>query len=530
MHLLSLVLGYLGLLALLRGTWFRGDDFEFLANRVGPDPELSLWQPHNEHWSTGPILIWRALYDLFGMSSVLPYLAASLAAHVLAAHVLWRLMRRAGVTDWISTGLAAAFIVLGAGHENITWAFQLGFMGSLALGLFALLLVSSTARGAFPVAVAAALLSLTFSGIGVILVGMAVLYLLVVRRWRAAALLGVICGGVYVAWYVAIGRMAVRPTHPRTHLDRMAEAPAWGWRAVTSSLEAFFSMPGAGWLLAVAIAGGCAWHLRARRSSDGGVPARALGIFAAFLGGLVAQIGSLAIQRGDISLPDTPRYVYVFVALMLPMIGLALSSPWPRAGRYAAGVVALYLVLTQAVVFLANERPLERPQLQSDVLGMAVLTEGGEEMFPVVLAVDVDEESVGAWADRGDLGDLDAVPPQAVSDVRAQTQVRVTAEPPAAGPGTIDPVGDDVVAGPCLTTATTPGALAATLELTPDTAVSVVAPDGGELAFQVVGTGPASRLMTVPVQPRQTYWFTVAVPLSLDVVAKQGQPLELCAG
>ncbi len=526
-HLLSLLAGYAGLLLLLRGTWFRGDDFEFLANRVGPAPEIGIWNPHNEHWSTGPILVWRALYDLVGMSSNLPYLAVSVAAHVLAAHALWRLMRRAGVSDWVSTGLAAAFVVLGAGHENITWAFQLGFMGALALGLFALLLLTSDARAAFPAAVALLLVSLTFSGIGVVLVGMGVLYLLALRRWWPAALLGGICASVYLAWYAVVGRIAVQPPHPRTTVERVAEAPAWGWRAITSSLEAFFSMPGAGWLLVVAVAGGAAWRLRPGPGERGARPDRATGLAIAFTGGLLAQVASLAIQRGDISLPETPRYTYVFVALMLPVIGLALTALSTRAGRLVAGLVVIYLAVTQAVVLVAAERDLEAPELQTDVLGMAVLLQADEPVFPTVLAVDVDEVSVGTWADRGDLGPLGAVPPQAVSDARALTQVRLVGEPQQ-GAGTIDPPGDAPAAASCLVTETTPGALAATLELSPGASVSVVAPDGGELAYQVVGGGPASELVTVPVQPNATYWFTVAVPLTLDVVAAQGQPLELC--
>jgi hypothetical protein len=221
--------------------------------------------------------------------------------------------------------------------------------------------------------------------------------------------------------------------------------------------------------------------------------------------------------------------VYVFVALMLPLIGLALTFPAGRAVRALVGLFVGYLVITQAAVLVARERSLEDPQLRADVLGLGVLTEEGEDVLGSDLAVDVHERSVGAWAERGDLGDLGAVPDQWVSDVRGVLQVSVRPSPPGdAEPGGLLSAGDETISGQCVTTVTTPGELAATLELDPGTTVSVVAPNGGELGYQVVEPGPAGRLVTVPVEPNRTYWFAVTEPLTLDVVAKQGQPLEFC--
>ncbi|HEY0127314.1 MAG TPA: hypothetical protein VGB58_09275, partial [Blastococcus sp.] len=48
-HLLSLLAGWLAVWLLLRGTWFRSDDFEFLANRVLAEPTWTIWAGHNEH-------------------------------------------------------------------------------------------------------------------------------------------------------------------------------------------------------------------------------------------------------------------------------------------------------------------------------------------------------------------------------------------------------------------------------------------------------------------------------------------------
>jgi hypothetical protein len=51
------------LVALARQLWFFGDDWELLLHRgtvAGTD--LGLFAPHNEHWSTIPILVFRGVW------------------------------------------------------------------------------------------------------------------------------------------------------------------------------------------------------------------------------------------------------------------------------------------------------------------------------------------------------------------------------------------------------------------------------------------------------------------------------------
>jgi hypothetical protein len=69
--------GWLG-----RGLWFFKDDFEFFARRVGGHVSASLWEPHNEHWSTLPTLVYRALYAGFGLRTFLPYLGVLVLVHL----------------------------------------------------------------------------------------------------------------------------------------------------------------------------------------------------------------------------------------------------------------------------------------------------------------------------------------------------------------------------------------------------------------------------------------------------------------
>ncbi len=123
-----------------RGLWFFGDEWDFLVSRglgYPPGSVHGIWFPHNEHWSTLPILAWRALYSLWHLSSYWPYLGLLLAVQALTVHLAWRACRRAGASPWVSTAAALMLGFLGAGAEDFGWAFQVGFVGSVAFGLLA---------------------------------------------------------------------------------------------------------------------------------------------------------------------------------------------------------------------------------------------------------------------------------------------------------------------------------------------------------------------------------------------------------
>src|ERR1700736_3673022 len=123
MHLATLVIAFGILFALNVHAWFIGDEWDMIVRVTQPLTVHALFVPHNEHWSTVPILIYRVLVDLFGLRTYVPYLFVLFAAHLCLAHLLWRLMRQVGASDACATALAAIFAVLGAGAQNLTNAF-----------------------------------------------------------------------------------------------------------------------------------------------------------------------------------------------------------------------------------------------------------------------------------------------------------------------------------------------------------------------------------------------------------------------
>ncbi len=536
-HYVSLVGSFLVLWGLLLNTWFRGDDFEFLANRVGDSPVKDVWAAHVEHWSTGPILIWRALYAAFGMSSAAPYLAASLFMHVLAGHLLWRLMRRAGLTPWLATGLTASFLVMGAGWENITWAFQVGFLGSFAMGLASVALCLRGTRRAFVLALALSLLSLAFSGISIAFAIASALTLLLGGRVRRAVVLILATGGVYTSWYLLNLDNIRPPAHVRGRAERLANAGGWAWELLGSSYERYTTVTGTGAVTAVALVLFLAWRVGEpidvwRLDADDPRRLR-LTTLVSMTAAALLLVAMFAINRNDISDPDTSRYLYFVIALSLPLIGAALAhlaaTPW--AARLVAVFVA-YVIVQQGLLLLAEERRLESPQLRADTLGLARLIDEGAPVVSVALGVDVNTESITKWVREGALGRLEDVPDQFVLDARAIGLVSgFEQRPPDSGTGVVRP-GDahaePLRAGACQTVGASSGAIAATLSLSPGQTVSMTAEHTGLLRYRVVDRGERSRQMKLEVPVNDARWITTRVPLELEVVTGSGLDVTFC--
>ncbi len=133
-----------------RGLWFFGDEWDFLVRRgvfYPPGSRHSIWFAHNEHWSTLPILLWRGLYNVFHLSTYWPYLIPLLLAQVVIMHLAWRLCRRAGVDPWVATAAVTVLGFLGAGVEDLSSAFQIGFVASVLFGFVAFDLLDRPAPG-----------------------------------------------------------------------------------------------------------------------------------------------------------------------------------------------------------------------------------------------------------------------------------------------------------------------------------------------------------------------------------------------
>ena len=160
------------------------------------------------------MLIYKVLFAIVGLRSYVPYMAVLLALHVVAAHLLWRITVRAGGDVRVATCVAAVFLVLGSGAENLDWAFQIGFVGALAAGLGMVLASLERTPRRLAAAWILGVVSLMFSGLGPIMVVAAGLMALLRFGWRRALATVITPGVVYLVWLLTRGATTSVTTAP----------------------------------------------------------------------------------------------------------------------------------------------------------------------------------------------------------------------------------------------------------------------------------------------------------------------------
>lgn len=373
-----------------RRLWFFRDDFGFLlGRRISQQPVASLLKPHNEHWSTLPLIAFRVMWHLFGLRHYLPYALMPLLLHLALSVGLALLARRAGAGAWpaVLTGLVFAYLGGGAGAENALWAFQIGFIGSCLCGVLALICFDlalahredRSGRRWFWIGEVSLVAALMCSGMGVPMVITAAAWTLL-RRGAATALRTVALPFlVFAGWYAGWGHSGF--SSPPLALG-LVQGPLAAANAIGNIWSAATAMPGAGpaVLLALVVA-----VVQTRQQ-----PAlSALG--AAGLVGLVSEYLIVGFGRSAVG-PDQvlhSRYLYVGLALCAPAVAcmLELLARWmPDLSR---ANVAAWLVAALLVVILgsaetaqyAAERRAADPDRKQELLAAATLIRRGAPLL-----------------------------------------------------------------------------------------------------------------------------------------------------
>jgi hypothetical protein len=319
------LIGAATLLWLTRTFTFYFDEWTFIT--TAPDWTLAtIFRPHNEHPSMLFRLVYWALLNTVGLRSYLPYMGLLMLAHAANVVLLFELVRRrAG--DLVGIAAALLLLVLGAGWEDLLWAFQMAWLASVAFGLGALLALQNQRRMAAAAGLLAA--SLAFSGIGVPFAVAATVQLLLTParrrdlRWLVG--LGVALG----VWYLAFGRFGGHPNPPPTGQNVLVD-PLYALWGLSQSLGGVIGE--GGWVglavLAAAIAA-LAWHWW-RSGADAFGVGVAVGLVAFYLvtGLTRAQLG---LQQSGAS-----RYTYVGATLWLILLAdAARYLPWRGTWRPA---------------------------------------------------------------------------------------------------------------------------------------------------------------------------------------------------
>lgn len=320
-HAATLVGGLVLLLVLARDQWFYLDEWDILW---GPQAARRALEGHNGHWSVVPIAVWRLLQSVFGLSSYLPYVTVSILAHLVVAHLLWRVMRRVGVAPWIGVALSTVFVLLGAAGENLFWGFQMGFMGAIAFGLGALLLAMRPTITPWRVAACALLLLLGVATAGTVLPLFipVTLTLLVRHGWRMTAVAVLPPGVAYLIWYIFFETGNPTATLRASGIQSLfTDVPVFIATMIVGGLDKVTPVPGFGIVLTTALVIGAVVAIGRRALRPDTITVLGLLAAAVFFAALTAYS---RVGAGIGSATDS-RYLYVIVVMTLPAIGLLLT-------------------------------------------------------------------------------------------------------------------------------------------------------------------------------------------------------------
>ena len=368
------------LLALGAGLTFFSDEWAFIESRALGDP-TTWFAPHNEHWATIPILVYRTLVETVGLGSYMPYLAVLITLHVTVAALVYVLVRRSS-GPWPALAVGVVVLFFGSGFENLYWAFQIGFVGSVASGLAAIAVLDapSLTRRRLASGVGLLLVSLSTTGVGLIACVAVGTELLLDASRRKALLWLAVPLGVYAAWYLAIGRVGVESREGPFVLGGLTDIPPTIVIGLGAAAGALVGVGTALGQIAV-VAAIVGWGIGCLKLGRIQLAPRTAGSLAAIL----ALYGLIAVARSFVgpAVADYTRYTYissVFLAvgvaaqigrptiettvlrkrwLLLGGMVFVLAMTW-NVRLLVAGrtVFAERAERTRALVFVALDRPL----------------------------------------------------------------------------------------------------------------------------------------------------------------------------
>jgi hypothetical protein len=318
------------------------DDWNLLLNRRGLDPHVLL-DPHARHLILGPVVVYKAIQSTIGMESYVPYDVAAVATFLASVVLLFAYVRRR-VGDWVALAAVLPVLVMGSAYEDLLSAFQIGYFGSMALGIAAVLAFEQNGRRTDALACVALVGSLAFSEIALAFAaGIAVAIALQRGPLRRAWVLAVPLL-LYAVWYPTFGQSGAYLGPSGFSLHNVATSPPYVLDGIASSIGSLLGLGtpllfggtgGLEWgrpLLIALVAVGVAWVLRSRsRRLIWVLVPLAIALSFWFL-----TAANFTAGRE----PYSSRYQYVGAVFVL-MIAAELASGWRPGWRAVLATLAV---------------------------------------------------------------------------------------------------------------------------------------------------------------------------------------------
>jgi hypothetical protein len=331
------------LMVLGRGLTFFYDEWDFIQAAATTGYWHNLLKPHNGHPSMVPFSVYEALLHTVGLRQYWPYQLVLVLLDIGCGLLLFVLLRRK-VHPVVAGAAAAVLMLLGSAWQDLLWPFQIGFLGSVAAGLGALVLLDADSKQSDLGACACLVVGVGCSGVALpFLAGIGVELLWRRRSWWRLWVPAFPLA-LFVAWYATIGKSSTTSVSPGTMLHSMASATT----NTVGSLAGRGNLVGA--VLSCILAG--LFVVALVRS-----PGRAARLAMAVTG--LAAFWVLTLLARGVSQTSQSRYLYpasVFVLLAVGELPSLISRAVPprRAPSWPRWTRVVTIGLTVAVVGYAG--------------------------------------------------------------------------------------------------------------------------------------------------------------------------------
>ncbi len=350
--LIAAALGSAALLAALQSHFtFFLDEWDLLLHRRGLGADAFL-RPHNEHIIVAPAIVYKAIQATLGMDSPAPYQAIAIATFVASAVLLFVWVRRR-IGEWPALLAAILVLFLGAAYEDLLSAFQIGYFGSMAFGLAALLALERPSRRNDLLACAALVIACSFSSVGLpFVVGAAVVILAEPRRRQRVWILAVPVV-LFALWWIGWGSEA----DSTITFESIAGAPGYVLAGLANGLSALLGLAPSGeglqgggldWgrpLLLVAAAL-VAWRAYALRGGSRWLWAAAAMLLAFWV---LAAVNAALFRP-----PTAPRYTYIGAVFTLMIVAELLRGVRLSRSALVAGFAIAALAIGANLITLRD--------------------------------------------------------------------------------------------------------------------------------------------------------------------------------
>lgn len=322
-----------------RGLTFYFDEWDFVQGRREWDAD-ALLAPHNGHVVLVPALIYKLLFEIFGLWVYTPYRAVGLAAHLATVSIVYAYARsRLGAVGALVP--AVMLLCFGPGWADILWPFQIGFLVSLGAGVGALLFLERDDEAGQVLAAVLLVLCVASGSLGLPILAMATVEVLRSPERREKLWVVAVPIALYGAWYVSFS------PESQTDLSKIGAVPEFVARSAAGSVGALLGggqrVGAVALIVLLPLAGWRIWKTRP-------VPPRVWTLLAT----AVLLWTLIAFARAGLEEPDASRYLYPGAVLVL-LLAVELVSGM-RPTHLAAAGIAVGVIVTGGMNLHAMNR------------------------------------------------------------------------------------------------------------------------------------------------------------------------------